>query len=318
MLLHKADVMFSAPDWTYEPKWDGFRVMAAARDGHVRLVSRNGHSFTRLFGPVAEVLRGFPVSILLDGEAIVINDRGQPDFEALQSRLRPSHGSLPGICYMVFDCLYVNGHSLLTKPLEKRQAILRELQRELGTDAVKLTEGFPAEKSKHLMKVCASMGLEGVVMKRKGSLYRPGFRSPDWIKVPIRHREEFVVCGYVANSTDHLGSLMVGQYDREGNLAYAGVVGTGLSNEMRLVIFHELEAHQRKTCPFSTVPDLRDHFRDLRTHMPVFWVKPRLIVEVEYRQRQQDRLRHATLKGVRPEKKPGVIRRSAMTSHDSY
>jgi bifunctional non-homologous end joining protein LigD len=124
MLLHKADVMFSAPDWTYEPKWDGFRVMAAARDGYVRLVSRNGHSFTRLFGPVAESLRDVPVSILLDGEAIVINDRGQPDFEALQSRLRPSHGSLPGnLCYMVFDCLYVNGHSLLTKPLEKRRAI---------------------------------------------------------------------------------------------------------------------------------------------------------------------------------------------------
>ena len=109
----------------------------------------------------------------------------------------------------------------------------------------------------------------------------------------------------------------MGQYDREGNLAYAGLVGTGLSNEMRIVIFRELEAHQRKTCPFSTLPDLRDHFRDLRSHLPLFWVKPPLVVEVEYRQRQKDRLRHATLKGVRPEKKPGVIRRSAMTSRDS-
>jgi bifunctional non-homologous end joining protein LigD len=78
--------MFSSPDWTYEPKWDGFRVLASVRDGSVRLVSGNGHSFTNLFGPVTDALRGFPTSILLHGEVIVINDKGQPDFEALQGR----------------------------------------------------------------------------------------------------------------------------------------------------------------------------------------------------------------------------------------
>ena len=101
---------------------------------------------------------------------------------------------------------------------------------------MKLTEGFPAEKSNRLMKACASMGLEGVVMKRKGSIYRPGFRRPDWIKVPIHHREEFVVCGYLASSPNHLSSMILGQYDRELRLAYSGLVGTGLSDETRLVI----------------------------------------------------------------------------------
>ncbi len=260
MLLQKADAMFSSPDWTYEPKWDGFRVLASVRDGSVRLVSRNGHSFTNLFGPVSDALRGFPASILLDGEVIVINDKGQPDFEALQARLQPRNGKLPGhLCYMVFDCLYVNGHSLLNRPLEKRQAILWELQHALQTDAVKLTEGFPAEKGKRLMKACAFMGLEGVVMKRKGSLYRPGFRSPDWIKVPIRHREEFVVAGYLPSSRG-LGSLILGQYDREGKFVYAGLCGTGLSEETRAVILEELKATRRKTCPFPTVPVLRDDF----------------------------------------------------------
>jgi bifunctional non-homologous end joining protein LigD len=189
MLLQRADKMFTSPDWVYEPKWDGFRVLASVRDGSVRLISRNGVSFTDLFGPVTDALRGFPTSIVLDGEVIAINDKGQPDFEALQARLRPRNGKLPGhVCYMVFDCLYVNGHSLLTRPLEERQAALWELQPALQTDAVKLTEGFPAEKSARLMKACAAMGLEGVIMKRKGSVYRPGFRSPDWIKVPFRHR----------------------------------------------------------------------------------------------------------------------------------
>ncbi len=319
MLLQKAAEILSSPEWTYEPKWDGFRVLASIRDGHVKLVSRNGHSFTNLFGPVSDALRGFPVCILLDGEVIVINDKGQPDFEALQARLRPRNGKLPGhLCYMVFDCLFVNGHSLLSRPLEDRQAVLWELQHALQTDAVKLTEGFPAAKSERLMKACALMGLEGVVMKRKGSIYRPGFRSPDWIKVPVHHREEFVVAGYLASSPSHLSSLILGQYDREGRLIYSGLVGTGLSNETRLVILRDLQATQRKTCPFASLPNLRDHFGDLRTDLPPHWVRPSLVVEVEYRQRLKDGLRHAALKGIRPEKKPGLIRRSPLSERGPF
>lgn len=140
MLLQRADNVFASPDWVYEAKWDGFRVLASVRDGAVRLISRNGHSFTRLFGPISDAMLGFPTSVLLDGEVIAINDRGRPDFEALQARLRPRNGNLPGhLCYMVFDVLYVNGHSLLNRPLEERQAVLWELQPALQTDAVKLS-----------------------------------------------------------------------------------------------------------------------------------------------------------------------------------
>ena len=198
MLLSKADSLFSSDAWTYEPKWDGFRVLATVRERSVRLLSRNGHSFTKLFGPISDALRGFPISLVLDGEVIAIDGRGRPDFEALQARLRPRNGELRGhLCYMVFDCLYLNGHSLLSRPLEQRRSALQELQPALQTDTVKLTEGFPAEKSERLLHACASMGLEGVVMKKKGSFYRPGYRSPDWIKVPLRHADEFVVAGYV-------------------------------------------------------------------------------------------------------------------------
>ncbi len=311
--------MFSSPGWTYEPKLDGFRILAALRQGSVRLVSRNGHSFTNLFAPVSDALRGFPVSLVLDGEVIVINNKRKPDFEALQQRLRPRDGQLPGhLCYMVFDCLYINGHSLLTRPLEQRQAILWELQPALQTDAVKLTEGFPAEKSKRLMKACAHMGLEGIIMKRKGSIYRSGFRSPDWLKVPIRQREEFIVGGYFASGPNHLSTLIVGQRDREGRLAYSGMVGTGLAEETRLVILRELQATQRRSCPFSPIPELRDHFGELRADLPPHWVRPTLVVEVEYRQRLKDGLRHASLKGLRPEKKPGLIRRSLLNERGPF
>ena len=162
MLMHKADRLVSSPDWTYEPKWDGFRVIATVRDGSVRLLSRNGHSFTRVFGPVSHALRGFPVSLVLDGEVVAITDDGRPDFEALQQRLRPRDGKLPGhICYMVFDCVYVNGHALFGRPLDERQHILQELRSALACDAVKLTESFPATKSRRLMEACAAMVSKG-------------------------------------------------------------------------------------------------------------------------------------------------------------
>jgi bifunctional non-homologous end joining protein LigD len=149
MLLGRAKELFDDPDWAYEPKWDGFRVLATVRDGSVRLISRNGHSFTNLFWPIPDALRGFPTSILLDGEVIAIKDKGQPDFDALQQRLRPRNGKLPGhLCYMMFDCLYVNGHSLLARPLEERQEILWEMQPALQADTVKLMEGFPAGKAR--------------------------------------------------------------------------------------------------------------------------------------------------------------------------
>jgi bifunctional non-homologous end joining protein LigD len=171
MLVEKAAALFDDPAWTYEPKWDGFRMLATVKDSAVRLISRNGHSLTNLFWPISDALRGFPTSLLLDGEIIAINEKGRPDFEALQQRLRPRNGKLPGyVCYMVFDLLYVNGHSLMGRPLEERQAILWEMQPALQGDTVKLTEGFPAGKAPRLMKACAMMGLEGVVMKRKASI----------------------------------------------------------------------------------------------------------------------------------------------------
>ena len=129
-----------------------------------------------------------------------------------QMILRPRDGKLPGhLCYMLFDCLYVNGHALFGRPLEERRHILQELRPALAGDAVKLTESFLATQSRRLMEACAAMGLEGVIMKRKGSLYRPGYRSQDWIKVPIRHTEEFIVMGHLAASPNRLSSLILAQ-----------------------------------------------------------------------------------------------------------
>ena len=133
-------------------------------------------------------------------------------------------------------------------------------------------------------------------MKRKASIYRPGFHSADWLKVPIRHRVEFVVAGYLP-SPRRFSTLILGQYDSEGHFVYAGFCGTDLSDDTRAVIFEELKATRRKTCPFPTAPVIRDDFREL-PDTPPQWVKLSIFVEVEYRQRLKDGLRHAALKGL--------------------
>jgi len=97
MLLQKADALFPSPEWTYEPKWDGFRILASVRDGAIRLISRNGHSFTNLFGPVSDALRGFPTSVLLDGEVIAINDKGHPTSRRSRPDSGPETGNSPVI-----------------------------------------------------------------------------------------------------------------------------------------------------------------------------------------------------------------------------
>jgi len=104
------------------------------------------------------------------------------------------------------------------------------------------------------MEACAAVGLEGVIMKRKGSLYRPGYRGPDWIKVPIHHTEEFIVMGYLAASPDRLSSLILAHYDQHAKIAYAGLVGTGLSEEARGMLLAQLHALKRKTCPALPPP----------------------------------------------------------------
>lgn len=126
----------------------------------------------------------------------------------------------------------------------------------------------------------------------------------------------FGVAGYLPSSRG-LGTLILGQYDRGGELVCAGFCGTGLSVETRAVMFEELKASRRKTCPFPTAPVLRDHFHEL-PDTPPEWVRPSIVVEVEYWQRLKDGLRYAALKGIRPDKKPGLIRRSPLSERGPF
>jgi bifunctional non-homologous end joining protein LigD len=151
---------------------------------------------------------------------------------------------------------------------------------------------------------CRRLGLEGVVAKRLASMHRPGRRSKDWRKIPFRRREEFIVGGYLSSRPNRLSALILGQYDRNGGLVYAGLVGSGLSLDARKVLLEGLKAARTERSPFTLVPTLRDHSGGLRTDLSSHWTKPNVVVEVEYRERLEDGLRHAALKAVRPDKTP--------------
>ncbi len=146
------------------------------------------------------------------------------------------------------------------------------------------------------------------VAKRRQSVYRPGMRSRDWVKIPIRHRDEFVVGGYLAPSPDHLSTLIVGQFDRAGKLRYAGLVGTGLSGETRRVILRELLATGCKTSPF--VPPRRCAIisASCGPTSPPRLVRPSIVIDVEYKQRTRDGLRHAVLRGIRRDKRAREVK----------
>ncbi|HKV44426.1 MAG TPA: non-homologous end-joining DNA ligase [bacterium] len=308
MLAEAVVAPFNDPAWMYEPKWDGFRVVAMIRDGSVRLLSRNLLSVTDLFRPVTEALTGFPASLVLDGEVVVLDERGLPDFEALQQWLRPAKRRPSGrLVYMVFDCLYANNHSLISRGVEDRHAVLRALARTLAPQTVRVTEPLSGMDGRAIFRQCAKVGLEGVVAKRRASVYRPGARSQDWVTIPVRRREEFVVGGYVTAGRRGLHSIVLGQYDRTGKLAYAGILGAGLTEGFRQAMLRELQAVQRKSSPFASAPTLPEHRGDARPDPLPHWVKPALVVEVEYPNPSRTDLRHAVLKGLRPDKRADEV-----------
>lgn len=201
--------------------------------------------------------------------------------------------------FVAFDCLYARGQLLLDKPLEHRRKALRETFRRLRSPRVRVIDEFPGTQGTALFKEAARLGLEGVVGKRLGSRYLPGVRTREWVKIPFRLRDDFVVVGYFPRSGGGIGSLIVADRDGGGSLIYAGVVGASVSARLQKNLNDALRRSHRKRCSLKEAPIIRDHFGELPRDVNSQWVAPRLVVEVEYRQRTRDGLRHAVLKGFK-------------------
>lgn len=265
---------FDSPDWIFEVKWDGYRAIAEIRHDRADLYTRNRISLAQKFAPIVESLRKFEFEAVLDGEIVVVDSRGHPDFQMLQDYGKPGGGHL---LYYVFDLLHFQGHDLTGLPLIRRKELLKKVLPPVAN--VKFSEHVEREGIL-FFKAAREQGLEGIVAKSSLSPYRPGRRSRQWLKVKTRLTQEAVIAGFTAprGGRRNFGALVLGVYER-GELIFIGHVGGGFSGEMLGELSKRLAPLIRRKCPFKREPE---------TNMPVTWVKPELVCEVIFREWTHD------------------------------
>lgn len=268
MLATAAKEPFDHPDWVFEVKWDGYRAIAEIRDGDVSLYSRNLLSLNRKFAPIAEALRKFRDDAVMDGEIVVVDDQGRPDFGMLQDYRKSGRGHL---VYYVFDLLYFHGHDLTGLPLLRRKRLLKQVLPEVPE--LRFSDHVTGEGIL-FFKAAKEKGLEGIMAKDIGSVYRPGLRSRQWMKIKTRLTQEGVMAGFTepAGNGRYFGSLVLGAFEGD-ELIYIGHSGGGFSVKTLEDIRKKLEPLIRTGCPFRVIPE---------TNAPVIWVKPQLVCEIAF------------------------------------
>ena len=284
-------------EWLHEMKFDGYRILARLQDGRARLWSRNGKDWTAQFPTVAAAVEGLPVrTALLDGEVAIVLPSGTTSFQALQNALAgQDQGQL---AYFLFDLVHLEGYSLAHAALEERKTLLKDLMGPPRPGSPLRFSDHVEGSGKEFYEQACGLGIEGIVSKRRDAPYEPT-RSRTWLKVKCLKRQEFVIGGYTdpEGSRVGLGALLLGVYDREGNLEFAGKVGTGFTAKVLDDLYKKLAAREQRESPFkeAKIPGIT------RAH----WVKPELVGEVAFTEWTSDgRLRHPSFQGLRGDKNP--------------
>jgi bifunctional non-homologous end joining protein LigD len=280
------DERFSDPGWIFERKLDGIRCLAFKGDENVRLRSRNDLSLNGRFPEIAAALEADPATnLVLDGEVVAF-DGAQTSFARLQQRgERPTR-----VFYYVFDILRAGGEDVTDRPLRERKALLRQALR--FEDPIRWTAHRNRDGEAFFAEACRN-GWEGLIAKRADGPYIHG-RSRDWLKFKCSAEQELVVGGYTApkGSRTELGALLLGYY-ADGDLRYAGKVGTGFTQATLRDLAARLAPLRRDSSPFAD--DVRER--------SVTWVEPRLVAQVGFSEWTRDgRLRHPRFLGLRDDK----------------
>ena len=298
-----ATLVESAPDgdWLYEIKFDGYRVMARIDNGDVRLITRNGHDWTHKLPKQAEALAALGLeSAWLDGEMVVANEQGVPDFQALQNAF--DAGSSGKIAYYLFDLPYLNGMDLRKVPVEERRAALAAVLEPNEDPLLRFSDSFE-ETPEALLNSACQMRMEGLIGKRQGSAY-VSRRSSDWIKLKCKNRQEFVVVGFSdpKGARSAFGALLLGLHDVDsGELRYAGKVGTGFNETTLKSIYQQLLPLETKKAAVVNPPTGYDA-------KGVHWLKPELLAEVAFAEMTKEgSVRHAVFHGLRNDKPAKAI-----------
>ena len=305
MLATLTDEPFDKPDWIYEVKWDGYRALAYLDKGKVELKSRNNNSFNEKFFPVYEALKEWSVKAVVDGEIVVVNEKGLSTFSELEGWQAVEDGQLE---YYVFDILWLNGIDLMGLPLIERRRILQQLVPD--NEIIRYSESFAANGTEFFASA-EKLGIEGIVAKRADSIYQPDVRTKDWLKIKTEQRHDAIIAGYTRNAgTDKLFSaLILGIYD-DGKLKFIGQAGTGFTKKSQAELIKKLKPIETKECPFEEEPEINrpTRFRPNPPKTEVFWVEPQLVCEVKYQElKPEGIMRHASFQGLREDKRPREV-----------
>ncbi len=287
-------------DWGFEFKWDGIRALAYVDGGRVRLQSRTGEDITPRYPEIHPMGRALgSAEVILDGEIVALDAKGRPSFEEIQQRMgltgeadiRRKMKEVP-VTYMLFDLLWLDGHSQMEQPYTDRRKSLAKLK--LGGGSWQ-TPPFEKSDGKTMLEASNKAGLEGIVAKRLDSKYEPGRRTGVWQKIKNHNRQELVIGGWLDGEGKRIGypgALLVGYYN-DGKFVYAGKVGTGFTDAI-------LEELNKKLKPLATDKSPFDRGSPPRN---AHFVKPKIVAEFEFVEwTRSGQLRAPAFKGFRLDK----------------
>ena len=303
-----ATIGASVPDgegWTFEPKYDGIRVLAFITRDAARLITRNGNDKTRQFPEIADALRTLGKKaereLVVDGEIIAVIDGEVARFQALQDRMHvkdtmtiDDFAATKPAAIVLFDILVDGADILIKEPWSTRRKHLERVLRRRTNSRLRLSESIPADGAEMLERVRRD-GWEGVIAKRTSSRYEPGVRSKSWLKLKVEHRQEFVVGGWTEprNTREHIGAILLGYFQGD-RFIYVGHTGGGFTREGLKDMHRRLARLERKTPPFERAP---------RTNERAHWTRPEIVVEVKFNEWTADgKLRQPIFLGIRDDK----------------
>ena len=296
MLASPTKKIFKDPDWVFELKWDGYRVLANIKDGKVDIYSRNGISYNQKFSSIRKELEHIPFDCILDGEVVVMDKNGKTDFQKLQKYdADKTKGQLK---YYVFDLLHLNGMDTISLPLLERKSLLPDILD--GLENVLFCDHIEA-MGPTLYKQAIDAGMEGVVAKKADSVYVPGYRSENWLKIKSTTTAEVLICGYTDSNTGGslFGSLILGMY-RDEKLTYVGNCGSGFSSSEQKQLLKKFKKLEIESNPFEEKISLKGRIPH--------WMKPELICEVKFSEwTNSGVMRHPVYKGLRYDKEEEEI-----------
>jgi DNA ligase D-like protein (predicted ligase) len=292
------------PSATEEIKLDGYRALGIKSDRGVRLLSRRNNPFNRQYPLIVEALSELPEETVVDGEVVALNQSGFPNFNLLQNY----RSEASRIHFFIFDLLIYKGHDLTRLPLIERRELLGSLLK-FNSGRIRITDFLEASAADMLHAV-RQQGLEGIIGKRKDSIYEPGKRSGAWIKYRVNRGQELVIGGYIPE-THGLDSIVVGYY-RGHELVYVARVRNGFVPASRRQVFGRLRSLEVPDCPFVNLPEThRGRWGDGLTAEDMrkcIWVRPELVAQIEFLEwTESDHLRHSKFAGLREDKNPKSV-----------